>query len=399
MAARVTPLVVTVLLGGCAQEPPACEDIAARLLTCDLKPDALACERLTPAQQVGLFDRLDEHGCEGLWSDDGQAVDARACEAFGWDCPPPQRTRQSPLQPQYPLVFVGGIDSSEVFDWNPRILERIEDVLDMPAYSVSLPSWSPRTVRTAALAEALDDLPGDRFNLVCYAVGGLDCRFLVSPGGLFADDPAALEGASRLVASVTTIATPHRGTDVANAALSATTDSTNTLLATLVGPGGLSGYRAEEAVRDALAGLTNEALVGFNAVVTDHPGVHYQSWAGISYAGGQPLYPAEGDVQAWCEEGDVEPPTSHRDTMTELLWATSAFSTRTLDGSGNAVVSPADGMVSVDSAQWGRFRGCVPADHYDVIGRLGDHGPDPRTGFETTNFYLDVATDLALEGL
>lgn len=186
---------------------------------------------------------------------------------------------------------------------------------------------------------------------------------------------------------------------MANAALSATTDSTSTLLATLVGPGGLTGYRAEDAVRDALAGLTNEALVGFNAVVTDHPSVHYQSWAGVSYTAGQPFYPAERDVQAWCGEGAVEPPTAHRDTMTELLWASSPFSTRTLDSFGVAVVSPADGMVSVDSAQWGNFRGCVAADHYDVIGRLGDHGPDPRTGFEATNFYLDVATDLALEGL
>lgn len=398
MAAR--PLVLFTLLGGgCLVEPPACEEVAARLLTCDLQPDALVCETLTPAQQEGLFERLDEKGCEGLWSDDGTRVDARACEAFGWDCPQPPASRNVPLQPKYPVVFVGGIDASEIFDWNPRIPERIEAELRMPAYTVPLPSWSPREVRSAALYDALEDLPGGRFNLVCYAVGGLDCRHLVSPGGLFADDPERLGRATRLVASVTTIATPHGGTDVANVALSATSESTDTLLATLVGPGGLSGYGAEVLVRDALAGLTNEALVGFNGVVVDNPEVYYQSWAGVSFAGGQPFYPTAVDIEAWCEDGDVEPPTEFRDAMTQLLWTTAPFSTRTLDRFGGAMQSPSDGMVSIDSARWGEFRGCLPADHYDVIGRLGDSGPDPRTGFDAAAFYVDVAADLALEGL
>ncbi len=394
MAARVI-LAFAALVGGCVAEPPPCEDIAARLLTCDLKPDALACEVLTPAQQEGLYDRLSEKGCEGLWSDDGRHVDTRACEAFAWDCPDPMPAENQPATPRYPVVFVSGIDASEIFDWHPRVPERLQSELGIAVHTVPLPSWAPTEARAAALYDALDDLPGQRFNLVCWAVGGIDCRYLVSPGGLFADDAQGLERASGMVASVTTVATPHRGTDVANVALSATLDTSGTLLATLVGPGGLTGYRAEETVRAALGGLTNEAMNGFNAVVVDHPNVHYQSWAAVSYAGGQPLYPAESDVARWCGEASVE----LHDTMTELLWATAPFSTRTVDRFGAAVVSPSDGMVSVDSAQWGDFQGCVPADHYDVIGRLGDYGPDPRTGFDAATFYVDVASALALEGL
>ncbi len=394
MATRVMFIVIASVLG-CVAEPPPCEDVAARLVTCDLEPDALACDVLTPAQQEGLYDRLVDKGCEGLWSDDGRHVDARACAAFAWDCPAPLPSQNTPARPRFPVVFVSGIDASEIFDWNPSVPERIESELGAPAYTVVLPSWSPTEVRATALLSALEDLPGERFNLVCWAVGGIDCRYLVSPGGLFADDPAGLNRAAGMVASVTTIATPHRGTDVANAALSATFDTSGTLLATLLGPGGLSGYRAEEVVRSTLEGLTNEAMNGFNAVVIDHPGVHYQSWAGVSYAGGQPLYPSEAEVLRWCPDAPVEV----HDAMTGLLWATAPFSTRTVDRFGGAVVSPSDGMISVDSARWGDFLGCVPADHYDVIGRLGDYGPDPRTGFDAGAFYVDVASALAMEGL
>jgi hypothetical protein len=56
-------------------------------------------------------------------------------------------------------------------------------------------------------------------------------------------------------------------------------------------------------------------------------------------------------------------------------------------------------MVSVTSANWGEFRGCVPADHYDLIGQIGDRGIDPSSGFDAAAFYANVAVDLARRGL
>jgi triacylglycerol lipase len=56
-------------------------------------------------------------------------------------------------------------------------------------------------------------------------------------------------------------------------------------------------------------------------------------------------------------------------------------------------------MVSVESAKWGSFRGCIPADHYDVIGQIGHFTRDVRTGFDPIDFYRWVASDLAEQGL
>lgn len=55
---------------------------------------------------------------------------------------------------------------------------------------------------------------------------------------------------------------------------------------------------------------------------------------------------------------------------------------------------PNDGMVRVESAKWGRFRGCIPADHLDEVGHK-KNGPDARTGFDHVRFYRNVAFELS----
>ena len=54
-----------------------------------------------------------------------------------------------------------------------------------------------------------------------------------------------------------------------------------------------------------------------------------------------------------------------------------------------------DGLVPVESAKWGRFRGCVPADHLDQIGQLG--GLVDTFNYRT--FYEEHAAFLVSEGL
>ena len=58
---------------------------------------------------------------------------------------------------------------------------------------------------------------------------------------------------------------------------------------------------------------------------------------------------------------------------------------------------PNDGMVRVESAKWGTFHGCIPADHLDEVG-YEKEGPDPRTGFDHLAFYRDVAAGLRARG-
>ena len=54
---------------------------------------------------------------------------------------------------------------------------------------------------------------------------------------------------------------------------------------------------------------------------------------------------------------------------------------------------PNDGMVTVESAKWGLFHGCIPADHLDEVGQGGDEWL--ATGFDHLAFYRDIAAGLA----
>ncbi len=59
---------------------------------------------------------------------------------------------------------------------------------------------------------------------------------------------------------------------------------------------------------------------------------------------------------------------------------------------------PNDGMVTVENAKWGEFRGCIPADHLAEVGQPKLNGMNKRTGFDHIRFYRDVAFDLSAKG-
>jgi triacylglycerol lipase len=382
-------------LGACTLEEVPCDRLAGELAPCDLQPSRLRCDRLAPGESAALMDDLQAHGCAALWDAAGRP-DPRACAAFGWECPEVlgATPRQAPTQG--PLLFVDGIDARPEFSWSPSLLARVQAVTGSEVQLVQLPPWSTTEVRAAALARALDDAGAERVNLVCYAVAGLDCRYVVSPHGLYRDDPEAQGRMAGRVASITTIATPHHGTEVAREVLSATDTG---LVGAVLGPDGEDDAR----VRQVLEGLTCEAVVDFDRQIDDAPGVVYQSFAGVSHVLGQALVPSEDEIERACSGARGEllylrrPGT--RDTMSPLLWLTAPYAGRSLTLAGAPVASPSDGMIAVESAKWGTFRGCLPADHYDVIGQFDDGGPDPGTGFEAARFYADLANDLAEAGL
>ena len=62
-------------------------------------------------------------------------------------------------------------------------------------------------------------------------------------------------------------------------------------------------------------------------------------------------------------------------------------------------MAPNDGLTAVASARWGRFRGCVPADHMEQLGQYDLPDVNVRTGFDVAWFYAAVAADLAEQGL
>jgi triacylglycerol lipase len=315
---------------------------------------------------------------------------------------------------KYPVLFVSGIDDAPLFDWNPRIVAAVPGSLH-----VRVSAWAPTEARAGDVWQAVRGVlargaaPGrvasgaaTRVNLVCYAVAGIDCRYLASPAGLFADDAEERAKVGASVASITTIATPHRGTRVAEVAESAASgDVAPDVLAALTG-GQATAPIGGDALKGVLDALTEDRMRAFDQTIVDDPNVFYQSFAGVSYPFGRAPggdAAAEADVRAHCvdEKGEVAFVArleGTRDALAPLLLATSPFA-GAVAGDAGTTTSPSDGMIAVDSAKWGHFAGCVPADHYDVIGQMGHVTRDPLTGFDAPRFYRWVASGLAARGL
>lgn len=381
------------LLLGCAacstQIEEDCERLADELTRCDLPPARLACDRLTTRERRVLIERFEEMSCTAIREGDDD-LDLRICDLFGWTCPGPLFDSPAPAPTRHSIVLVGGIEDDATFAWNLRIVEALRAIGPNEVHLVQPAPWSIVEIRAAELSRALESIGAPRVNLICYAVGGLDCRYLASPNGL----------ASDRVASITTIATPHLGTNVANAGLDLSSGDYRAVLEAL---GAREDPPDDTALQVVLGRLTPEKMRAFNEEITDAPGVLYQSFAGISHIFGQPLVPSEADVSRECRGPDgtllLARSGDGYDVMSPILAATAPFADAGIGEDAAALLRPSDGMVSIASARWGRFRGCVPADHYDLIGQIGDLGVDPSSGFEATRFYQNLAVDLARRGL
>lgn len=186
-------------------------------------------------------------------------------------------------------------------------------------------------IRARQLMEFIEEELGPErpYHIIGHSMGGLDARWLASPGGLNQGD--------RII-SVTTLGTPHRGSALAErfpAWLARSIawgawigglmpfDSESRAFLHQVGQGRLNGMRQ----------LTPQYLCEvFNPTATDHPSVRYFSFAGVALP------------------GDLIFPRS-------LSWR----SLYLIEGENDA-------LVSVESAQWGEFLGCIRAEHDELTG-------------------------------
>lgn len=109
----------------------------------------------------------------------------------------------------------------------------------------------------------------DHVNIIAHSMGGLDLRYAVSKLGL-----------DRAVVSLTTIATPHRGSSLAELGL-ATPTSLRDMLSDVFNWLGTNLYPSMTSdIKAALEDLTRNRVVNvFNPMVPDMPGVKYFSWS------------------------------------------------------------------------------------------------------------------------
>lgn len=228
-----------------------------------------------------------------------------------------------------------------------------------------------------------------KVHIIAHSMGGLDSRFVISKLSNKDGVPYA-----KLVASLTTISTPHRGSAFADKVLEVLPQSADPTVNTLAGLWAKTFTDADLAddsdVRAALHDISVGYAPEFNAAVPNAPGVYYQSWAGISSH--VDLHINDDEIAA-CD-GKVESYKNRSDNMLDhnpLSSGQLQLAEPIVSEGGQAN----DGMVKVTSAKWGTFQGCIPADHMDEVGqRIGSGGPALWSRWDHIRFYRRVAFGL-----
>ncbi|HJN77523.1 MAG TPA: hypothetical protein QGF58_26615 [Myxococcota bacterium] len=272
---------------------------------------------------------------------------------------------------RYPVVLMHGMGGSDAFGGVPYFF-RVEETLEELGFEIQAPPVTPFATAAQRAPEWEVHLEllraegvGRKFNLLGHSQGGLDARYLV--GGL---------GRADLVASITTVGSPHQGTRTADLIYGVVEDGTVDAAWVDVGAevfAALFGLEGDDnSLVEAMEGLTTEAMAEFNETVPDDPEIPLWSWAGGTCGA------LEFDCQQ-ARDGEIVDPLLAPTWL--ILW---------LDGQDS------DGMVPIDSATWGTFLGELNADHADLAGIFEDEATD---AFDHLAFYTDETRRLHAQGL
>lgn len=244
-----------------------------------------------------------------------------------------------------------------------------------------VPAYESSAVRAPYLRTYVDDTlratGACKVNIVAHSQGGLDARYLISSLGY-----------GGKVASLTTVSTPHRGTPVADVALGLVPGFSYTVInAILDVVYGIGRAPGDAHIQASLRQFVRSGMTAWNTKNRDDSRVKY-----FSVAGRSALALASGECT-----GGVWSNGLRVDVLNPLIAVTGAVFNATspnpLDPDAN------DGLVSVASARWGTFLGCVPADHLDEVGQIALFLPDPLSGFNHKDLYRRIVSHLRGQGL
>ena len=220
-----------------------------------------------------------------------------------------------------------------------------------------------------------------KVNLVGHSQGGMDARVLASPNGLALGD---------VIASVTTIATPHQGSLVADATLglldTLPPDVVDSVTSAFLDLLQVTVYdlQTQPQLLAQLTELSQQYMQNtFNPKYVDDPHVVYASYGGrTNLENGLPD----------CASAVYPDDPSELDAAQPLLLTTAQF-LQGSDGTNN------DGLVTVASSRWGTFLQCVPADHLAEVGQVEQTGTDLVSGFNHLTFFENVVGRIRAAGL
>ncbi|MBM4393786.1 MAG: hypothetical protein FJ090_21890 [Deltaproteobacteria bacterium] len=247
---------------------------------------------------------------------------------------------------RYPIVMLHGLGAAGIFDGVDYFFG-VRDRLEGRGYLVRNPSVDPfesTEVRAGQIAAILDGYLaegiGPKLNLIAHSQGGLDARYLVGAMGW-----------GDRIASIDMIATPNRGTVIADVLSGTYADGP--VDEDLVDLGAaafasLYGLEADGSLTTSISSLSTAAVAALNEAAPDDPRVYYSSWAGVS-----------------CALLDQDCQDAHGGETVEPL-LDPLFLIAQAQGYEN------DGLVPVDSVPWGDHQGTIDADHADEIGQFED---------------------------
>ncbi|KAE8266009.1 hypothetical protein A4X09_0g6346 [Tilletia walkeri] len=285
------------------------------------------------------------------------------------------RMQEQWISPKLPVVFCHGLFGFDVL--GPKSVPALTinywrgiiNILQSNGTEVlvtRVPMSASIADRASALKEQIEAHfeEGQEVNLIGHSMGGLDCRYLISKLGMGVGVEGEGPKGKVRVRSLTTIATPHRGSSFADYMLDSVigSDRMPFLLGTLDRFGMPGGGAAFE-------NLTQRSMNKFNDEVPDVDGVRYYSWGAAFNPG----------------------------LFNEF---------RIPHGIVYAKEGANDGLVSVQSSMWGTYQGTLRGvSHLHLIGWVSAAQNvwrdlvGKRRVFEPGAFYLQICEDLAREGL
>lgn len=267
---------------------------------------------------------------------------------------------------RFPIVLVHGWtgwDAVGPLEYFYNVADELTD-LGYPVHVVRLDPYNHTDVRAAQLGDEIDlVLPqwrARKVDLIGHSQGGIDGRGVIGTYG-YGDRVSAL----------ISIGSPHRGTFIADAALGLAPGPVEDVAGLLLNfLGAVTAQEQSDAIA-SFESLSEAHMVGeFNPMNPDDERVQYISYTGRT-----------------CDALDfLDPEMNCQDLVDPLI------------GWGYDILKlsrgPNDGLVTVDSARWGDYRGEMIADHIDEVGQvLGI--TDPK--FDHLEFYRARARELAGE--
>ena len=261
---------------------------------------------------------------------------------------------------KYPIVLVHGLgfrdDLAAVRYWGKIVdyLRRHGAVVILGRQQAfASHEVNGKLIRDTILTFLKNNPQYQKVNIIAHSKGGIESRYMIGRLGM-----------EERVASLTTIATPHRGSPIADMVMNQIPSDRNAVITLVNGIARLVGDPLPDAY-DAGRELTTEFMKKFNRDIPDSTVVAYQSYACVIDRN----YPNFAWVRLWEKIHEKE--------------------------------GPNDGLVSVRSAQWGQYRGLVTHEgknlvsHADVIGM---HQITGVFGFNEEKFFETIASDLVKRG-